>query len=221
MAEKKRPYSRPAIKKMLTVSSEAAINAAETFMKQTMSSIYALDVILYYISDEATTEQANQKISDLFDTKIKDFNKQISKYQAQIDEGLDDIQYTQNHSSEYMIYSPLCGQYMQLVKKFDILTQLIDQLWLNGVMTSKKRNSEVVKLKRHLLNVSRQVINASRQAMQLAKASGKEKDVEESVKSIGVDEATTKDILNISKDSKIDAELNDAEGSKAMEEAVA
>lgn len=210
MADKKRNYSRPAIKKMLVVNSEAAINAAETFMKQTMSAIYALDVILYYISDEATTEQANQKIADIFDGKIKVFNEQISKYQQQADEGgLEEIEYTENHSSEYMIYSPLCGQYLQLIKKFDNLTQLIDQLWLNGVISSKKRNGEVVKLKRHLLNVSRQVINASRQAMILARANGQEKEVEETVKQIGVDRATTKDILNSSKNSKIDSELQE------------
>lgn len=209
MANKKRSYSRPAIKKMFSVSSEAAINAAETFMGQTMSAIYALDVILYYISDESTTEQANRKIASLFDNKITVFNKQITKYNSLVDDALDEIEYSQNHNAEYMIYSPLCGQYLQLIKKFDNLTKIVDLLWLNGVISSKKRNAEVLSLKRHLLNVSRQIINASRAAMALARAEGQDQDVEASIQQIGVDSETTKDILNASKNSKIDEQLKD------------
>ncbi|WP_154217359.1 hypothetical protein, partial [Vibrio parahaemolyticus] len=88
----KRAYSRPAIKKMLSVKSESAINAVETYMNKTLSAIYALDVILFYISDEATSEAANQKVADLFDEKMKFFNKKINHYNNIVeDSGMVDI----------------------------------------------------------------------------------------------------------------------------------
>ncbi|NOI31846.1 hypothetical protein [Vibrio coralliilyticus] len=195
--QNKRAYSRPAIEKQLTVTSEAAINAAETYMKNTMSAIYALDVILYYIADPATTEAANQKVAEMLEEKIARFNKDISKYQNTVEElDLAEAKYTEEHSETYLIYSPLCGQYIQLIKKFDNLTGLIDQLWLNNEMPSKKRNSEVWKLKNHLLNVSRQLINASRTAMKLAKSQGQSENVESSIATLGVDDETLKDVTN-------------------------
>ncbi len=198
--KKQRSYSRPAIKKQLVVNSEIAIKAIETYMNQTLSSIYALDVILFYISDDATSEAANQKIAALFDEKIKTFNGKISKLQAQVEElGLGDIVYTQEFSEEYLVFSPLCGQYIQLIKKFDNITNLIDQLWLNGEISSKKRKNEVVALKRHLLNVSRRVINASRTAMALAKSQGKESEVENAVAGLGVDSETAKSVIDSKK----------------------
>lgn len=217
MTNKKTTYSRPAIKKTLVVSSDAAIKAAQQYLKTTLSSIYALDVILYYISDEATSEAANKHVADIFEEKIAEFTKQINKYQKVVEENdLSDIVYTQNHSEEYLIYSPLCTQYLQLIKKFDLLTNLIDQLWLNAHMDSKRRNKEVLKLKRHLLNVSRQVINASRNAMRLAKLEGKEDQINETVSSIGLDNETAKDVLDTSKPNEVvendaDIEQDDTE----------
>lgn len=193
----KRSYSRPAIRKQLTVYSDTALNAVETYMKPTMSAIYALDVILYFISDEATSDAANEMVSGIFDAKLKGFNDDISKYQQISEENeLSEIEYSKEHCHEYLIYSPLCGQYIQLIKKFDLLTSLIDQLWLNGFISSKKRNKDIVKLKRHLMNVSRQVINASRTAMKLAKAQGKESDVENSIAELGIDKETMKDLTD-------------------------
>lgn len=195
-----RSYSRPAIKKVLSVKSESAISAVDTYLNSTLSAIYALDVILFFISDEATSEAANNKVSATFDDKLKFFNKKIHTAQKQVEElDLDEIVYTQEFTKEYLVFSPLCGQYIQLIKKFDILTNLIDQLWLNGQISSGERKEQNNKLQRHMLNVSRHVINASRTAMRLAQAAGKEKEVEESVAKIGVSEKLAKEVLDTSK----------------------
>ncbi|TOP86716.1 hypothetical protein [Vibrio parahaemolyticus] len=196
----KRAYSRPAIKKMLSVKSESAINAVETYMNKTLSAIYALDVILFYISDEATSEAANQKVADLFDEKMKFFNKKINHYNNIVeDSGMVDIVWTQEFSEEYLIFSPLCGQYIQLIKKFDILTSLIEQAWLNGHIPSSERKDRQKALQSHMRNVSRYVINASQTAMRLAKSAGKEKEVIESVEKIGVTHEIAKEVLDTTK----------------------
>ncbi|BBM67913.1 hypothetical protein VA249_45590 (plasmid) [Vibrio alfacsensis] len=195
-----RSYSRPAIKKVLSVKSESAISAVDTYLNSTLSAIYALDVILFFISDEATSEAANSKVSATFDEKLKFFNKKIHTAQKQVEEmELDEIVYTQEFTKEYLVFSPLCGQYIQLMKKFDILTNLIDQLWLNGQISSGERKEQNNKLQRHMLNVSRHVINASRTAMRLAQAAGKEKEVQESVAKIGVSEKLAKEVLDTTK----------------------
>ncbi|EGR0468569.1 hypothetical protein FG064_16355 [Vibrio cholerae] len=203
----KRTYSRPAIRKTLSVNSEAAMKAVETYMKPTLSAIYALDVILFFISDEATSEAANERVSGIFETHISSLNKLIQKYQKQLNEASDekaisDVEYNHAHNEEYLIYSPLCGQYIQLIKKVDILIGLMDQLWLNGELTGNKRNGEMVTLRRRLLNVSRQVINASRTAMTLAKAQGKDDGVIETVAQLGVDEETIKEVMDSTKASE-------------------
>lgn len=98
-----------------------------------------------------------------------------------------------------MIYSPLCATYLKLIKKFELNTNLIDQLWLNAEITSAVRNTKVRKLGRHLRNVSREINNASRQAMSIARNEGKEAEVKESIKELGVDSQTSEAILDVTK----------------------
>ena len=211
-----RKYSRPALKKMLVVNSEASLDAVESYVKPTMSAIYALDVILYYIGSEEVAKQANTKIADLFEQKLKVFDAEIDKLQTRVNESeIEEIEYTQQRAEEYMIYSPLCATYLKLIKKFELNTNLIDRLWLNAEISSSERNKQVLKLGRHLRNVSRQVINASRQAMNIAKSEGKDAVVKESIKELGVDNETSEDILDVKAAQDIDIEKETVEENAA------
>ncbi|CAH0543187.1 hypothetical protein [Vibrio marisflavi] len=73
----------------------------------------------------------------------------------------------------------------------------------------------MLKLDRHLRNVSRQVINASRQAMNIAKTEGKDAVVKESIKELGVDSETSKDILDVKATQGTDIEKEALEESAA------
>lgn len=193
-----RKYSRPALRKMLVVNSEASLDAVESYVKPTMSAIYALDVILFYIGSEEVAKQANEKMTEMLEKKLAVFDEEIQKLQAKVNEHCgEDIEYTQQRSEEYMIYSPLCATYLKLIKKFELNTNLIDQLWLNAEITSAVRNTKVRKLGRHLRNVSREINNASRQAMSIARNEGKEAEVKESIKELGVDSQTSEAILDV------------------------
>ncbi|GAM71757.1 hypothetical protein JCM19236_6340 [Vibrio sp. JCM 19236] len=181
----KRKYSRPALKKVVVVNSEASIDAMGAYVNQTMSAIYSLDVILFYIGSEQVAEEANSKINELFEQKLAVFDKEISKLQGLVDEhDIEEIEYTEQRTKEYKVYSPLCATYIRLFKKFELNTNLIDRLWLNGELSSSQRNGKVLKLGRHMRNVSRQVINMSKVAMKLAQNEGKEAEVNESLKEI-------------------------------------
>ena len=183
MAKQPRKYSRPHSKKMVVVQTEASIKAMEQFVNRTMSSLYALDVILYYIADESVADKANQQVRDLFDSKIEQFDKDISKLRRQVEENAVDMpNYDEAHSSEYKIYSPLCSVFLKLINKFETNTQLIDALWLDGEIPSSVRKTKTTKLARHLANISRQVVNASNNAMLIAKDQGKVGEIDSTLK---------------------------------------
>lgn len=183
MAKQPRKYSRPHSKKLVVVQTEASIKAMEQFVNRTMSSLYALDVILYYIADESVADKANQQVRDLFDSKIEQFDKDISKLKRQVEENAVDMpDYDESHSSEYKIYSPLCSVFLKLIRKFETNTQLIDALWLDGEIPSSVRKTKTTKLARHLANISRQVVNASNHAMLIAKEQGKVGEIDSTLK---------------------------------------
>lgn len=183
MAKQPRKYSRPHSKKLVVVQTEASIKAMEQFVNRTMSSIYALDVILYYIADESVADKANQQVRDLFDSKIEQFDKEISKLKRQVEENAVDMpDYDESHSSEYKIYSPLCSVFLKLIRKFETNTQLIDALWLDGEIPSSVRKTKTTKLARHLANISRQVVNTSNHAMLIAKEQGKVGEIDSTLK---------------------------------------
>lgn len=183
MAKQPRKYSRPHSKKLVVVQTEASIKAMEQFVNRTMSSLYALDVILYYIADESVADKANQQVRDLFDSKIEQFDKDISKLKRQVEENAVDMpDYDEAHSSEYKIYSPLCSVFLKLIRKFETNTQLIDALWLDGEIPSSVRKTKTTKLARHLANISRQVVNASNNAMAIAKDQGKVGEIDSTLK---------------------------------------
>lgn len=194
---KKREYSRPSLKKVLVVNSEASINAVETFVKRTMASIYRLDVILFFIADEDVAKQANGKVAEIFAEKIRMFDTEIAKLEAKVsDLGVseEDMDYSDQRAEEFKIYSPLCATYIKLIMKFERYTNLTDLLWLENELPSSERNKKVRKLRSHLGNVSRQVVNASRSAMAIAQSEGKEEDVIEAVTELGIEADDNKEL---------------------------
>lgn len=197
MANQKRRYSRPVMKKMITVNSEASIDAMENYVNQTMSALYALDVILFYIGSKEVADKANERVHELFAEKIKGFSDSNSKYQRLAEElDVEDMEYTEQRSQEYKIYSPLCFQYIKLMNKFESNINLIDALWMSGEIPSGQRKDKTTKASRHLRNISRQIVNISRQAMTIARSEGKEADIEEAMKEIEVDKAIAEEVVS-------------------------
>lgn len=218
----KRKYSRPSLKKLVVVNSEASINAMDSYVNQTMSAIYSLDVILFYIGSEQVSEEANAKVNELFEQKITTFDKSVRNYQQLVDDNdIEEIDYTEQRTREYKLYSPLCGTYIRLFKKFELTTNLIDRLWLNGQLSSSERNHRVLKLSRHMRNVSRQVINMSKAAMKLAQQEGKEAEVNESLKEINVDSAMLDNATGDTLPETVLSEVPSEDGADGAERVVA
>lgn len=185
MAKQVRKYSRPHSKKMVVVNTEAGIQAMDQFVNRTMSSLYALDVILFYIADELVAEKANEQVRELLEEKLSHFNSEVKKLKKMVEESEVEMpEYTQNHSTEYKIYSPLCSVFIKLIHKFELNTQLIDALWLDGEIPSSVRKKKTIKLARHLRNISRQIVNISKNAMVIARQQGKEKEIDSALKEL-------------------------------------
>ncbi|MGR5178828.1 hypothetical protein [Vibrio mediterranei] len=202
MANNKRKYSRPNIDRQLVVNSQSSIDACENYVNRTMSSLYALDVILFYIADGQVAETANDEVKRIFDSKHDVFDKDILKLTEKVEAcEADEAKYTEEFSRNYKIYSPLCASYLKLIMKFERCINLIDSLWFAGELTSKNRTAQVMKLGRHLRNLSSQINNISRRAMEIARNEGKESEVTEAVKKIGAEEALTEAIIESKKTS--------------------
>ncbi|WP_413694405.1 hypothetical protein [Psychromonas sp. KJ10-2] len=169
----KRKYSRPVLSKTLSMHSEASILALDQYITRTMSSLYALDVILFYIGDDSVAEVANEKVQGIFQEKIKLFNENIAKYNKTMEENeFERVSYTMSKEKEFKIYSPLASTYLNMMGKFELVTNLIDSIWLGGEMTSRVRKDRVVKLSIHMRNISQQISNIAKNAMTLAKSTG-------------------------------------------------
>ncbi len=193
--QQKRKYSRPVIKKTLQMRSEASILALDQYIKVTMSSLYALDVILFYIGNEEVAETANKTVRDIFSDKIEMFNKDITKYNSIIEENdFEKAGYTMKQDMDFSIYSPLASVYLNMMGKFELVTNLIDTVWINGELPSKIRKTRVVKLGIHMRNVSQQIQNIAKQAMQIARQQGKVSDVVETMKELEIDSKAIEDV---------------------------
>jgi hypothetical protein len=188
IAEKKREYSRPSMEKMLVVNSEGLITGVETYVNKTMSSLYALDVILFYIGDNDLADMANDKAADSLEKKLEIFNKRIAKYKhmSQQCDDFKEAEYQVQISRTYKIYSPLCSIYLNLIQKAELITNLIDGIWLVGGMKSKVRNERVRNLSTEMRVISHELKNISENAMKVARNKGEEtaKAVDETIKSI-------------------------------------
>lgn len=196
MAKQKRKYSRPSIDKLLVVNSQSSIDACEQYVNRTMSSLYALDVILFYIADGLVAESANEEVKSIFDLKHDVFDSKIASLSEEVEAAeADETKYTEEFSKTYKIYSPLCASYLKLILKFERSINLIDSLWFAGEKTSKQRTEEVIKLGRHLRNLSSQINNISSRAMVIARNEGKEDAIKEAVKEIGAEEALTEEVI--------------------------
>ncbi|GMQ49664.1 hypothetical protein [Vibrio sp. 10N] len=212
----KRKYSRPNIERQLVVNSQSSIDACENFVNRTMSSLYALDVILYYIADGQVAEAANDEVKRIFDAKHDVFDQDVLKLSERVEAcEADEAKYTEEFSRNYKIYSPLCASYLKLIMKFERCINLIDSLWFAGEVTSKSRTTQVMKLGRHLRNLSSQINNISRRAMEIARNEGKESEVTEAVKEIGAEEALAEAVIESKKNAKT------VEKAEAEEEIVA
>lgn len=188
MPKQNRKYSRPVITKSLVFNSEASIMALDSYINKTLSNLYALDVILFYIGDENVAEKANEKVKSIFDEKIGLFNKDITKYQLIIDDlDLDLAGYTETKQKEFKIYSPLASAYLRMMGKFELVTNLIDTIWINGELSSRVRKDRVVKLSAHMRNVSAQIGNIAKRAMLLAKEQGKESEASLKIKELNIE----------------------------------
>jgi hypothetical protein len=191
--KKKRSYSRPYMEQNIKVNSHFAVLAMENYINRTMSSLYALDVILFYIADEEIARQANQKVNKLLNEKLEFCNNKIEQMNDTIEKGgfMPISGYTGSMAKDYLIYSPLGLKYLDLILKFDQIAMLTHTLWFHDELSvdSSQNKKSLSKCHYHLKNISDSINNATRRAMVIAKNQGKEEEVLEAVKAVGAEEA--------------------------------
>ncbi|ELA9367474.1 hypothetical protein QUN99_003364 [Vibrio parahaemolyticus] len=226
--QKKREYSRPSLTKMLILNTQMAQDAYQDYVKRTMAALYRLDVILFFIGSEDMAEAANVSMEEELKLLLKKQSKVstelLSLMQKVEDEGskLLEPTYPPVTIEEFKIYSPLCATYLKVINMFENNIKTIEMLWLNGEMPSRLKHKKIRSLSIQLRNISHKMINKSRGTMELARNEGKAVDVDESIKSLGIElddgQAVVSEKQAIQEQIQADKELLEAQNEALMEE---
>ncbi|NGZ66623.1 hypothetical protein G6Z92_06435 [Vibrio aestuarianus subsp. cardii] len=226
--QKKREYSRPSLTKMLRLNTQMAQDAYQDYVKRTMAALYRLDVILFFIGSEEMAEAANISMEEELRLLLKKQSKvsiELRELMKKIEEEgneLDEPEYPPVTIEEFKIYSPLCATYLKVINMFENNIKTIEMLWLNGEMTSRLKHKKIRSLSIQLRNISHKIINKSRGTMELARSEGKDVDVTESIKSLGIEQDDGQDVVSekqaIQDQIKADKELLEAQNEALMKE---
>lgn len=189
----KRTYSRPVLNKLMNISSEVSLGLMEHYANKTMSSIYFLDLVLFYIASEEVAMQENEKIADLLDVRINSMKKDIEKYELMAEQaGINvndgsSFEWSINKSIEYKVYSPLCAKYLMLITMVDRLVTILAQLWIHGELKPNQYKRKTVAIRTSVVQFSRSILNSAKRAHQVAKESNKKEEIELSMKELEIE----------------------------------
>lgn len=189
----KRTYSRPVLNKLMNVSSEVSLGLMDHYANKTMSSIYFLDLVLFYMVSEEVAMQENEKIADELDVRINSMKKDIEKYEHMAEQAGIDInddssfEWSINKSIEYKVYSPLCAKYLNLITRVDRLVTILAQLWINGEIKPNQYKRKTVAIRTSVVQFSRSILNSAKRAHLFAKESNKREEIESSMKELEIE----------------------------------
>lgn len=176
MARERQPFSRPVLRKPVTVYSEYAKRMIRRDVTwRMMGALYRIDTIWRMIGDdeeidkiEAVLGQTLARMSELMVT-------QQSELDAQCEEnGITEIpDYTHREEIIVRVLSPQISQYVALVQRLDHMIRVYDALWLCGVVSNRKKKQFIRDWVSSFKELRRQIVSIERQTQELALKRGK------------------------------------------------
>ncbi len=178
--ESRRRFSRPVFDETITVHSDHAQRLIDRGLFRVSAALYAIDVILRIIGDDAEMDQ----VEAIVNQSIADFAQAMSREQEQMtllrtQRGVTRVpRYEAPRTLTVHVHSPQMAQYTALIQSLDQLMMTIDTLWLNGALTSKQRVNGCYAWRVRLLRIGRDIINLERRARASADRQGKADEVQ-------------------------------------------
>ena len=135
-------YSRAFITKRVTVRSNRSQILFEHGYDRVDYSLQILTGVISEISSDKFADQVQNRVESMFDELEESLDKTIESTKAMLEKrGLSnrDGQSAYDHPRTYEtpVRSPFSIRYLNLIGKHDLLTSLVDCLWLNGYMPSR------------------------------------------------------------------------------------
>lgn len=135
-------YSRAFITKRVTVRSNRSQILFEHGYDRVDYSLQILTGVISEISSDKFADQVQNRVESMFDELEENLDKTIESTKAMLEKrGLSDRDgqsaYDHPRTYETPVRSPFSIRYLNLIGKHDLLTSLVDCLWLNGYMPSR------------------------------------------------------------------------------------
>ena len=135
-------YSRAFITKRVTVRSNRSQILFEHGYDRVDYSLQILTGVISEISSDKFADQVQSRVESMFDELEENLDKTIESTKAMLEKrGLSDRDgqsaYDHPRTYETPVRSPFSIRYLNLIGKHDLLTSLVDCLWLNGYMPSR------------------------------------------------------------------------------------
>lgn len=183
-----RAYSTPVIEGEITLNSDQAQRVFRRGYDQAARALYSLDVIL------RITQQVNPNFKEAYDTAINHAASLIDTVSGELEKELQRLthliekngvkvraRYNNAQTIQYAVSTPLASRFAGAVCTLDDVVQLLDTLWLSGVITSHAASEAKYSGQRRLLRVVRTLIGYATSARRSARKAGHAEAVNEAL----------------------------------------
>lgn len=153
-------YSRPEFHVPVTLQSAHAHKVVGRSLLRVARALYAIDVVLQAVGDEATVNE----VEGVVDSLLGDFSQALSAEIARLEtlksaNGISTVaRYTNPRRVTFRISSPQLSQYANLIQALDRLTVSIDTLWLSGLLSNRQRANAVYQWRKDLISLGRRIV---------------------------------------------------------------
>ncbi|CAI8769178.1 hypothetical protein [Methylocaldum szegediense] len=166
--------SRPVVDRTIKIQSEQALRVVRRVFRPLVRSLYAIDVILRIIGEEAGIDAVEEAVSKMFSDCARDLEREKARMEKLCtDNGVTEKpRYTHPMDFTAHIVLPQVAQFVALIQMLDELMITLDALWLTGVLNNKQCGQAHYQWQQRLLRLGRRIITIERRAHRAAYEKG-------------------------------------------------
>lgn len=173
--------SRPYFSVEITLNSLHAQQVLTRTYLPAADSIFSLSVILPAITDRDNAEQAQKAIYTRLDSMNEEVKNEQIRLQALAESNgipLNGLKYTGARKYSIQVSSPRASALVRTISEMDKLIEMLDGLWLMGIISQPDYNDEIYKWKRKFIQATTGIRRAATRAMVAANMARNKANVE-------------------------------------------
>lgn len=176
MTERKKPISKPVLRRRAQVKSELAIRLLTRGVWNTAGALYRIDTIWRMIGKDEEIDQMEALVRSYLEDAMREISSERDRLRKLMEQhGIEELpDYTQKKEIALRILSPFIASYVSLILKADEAVQCLDALWLTGMVTSLDRKRKLLYWVSELRELRKRIRLVERKTRDLALRLGKE-----------------------------------------------